>query len=117
MKKRIFITGAAGFIGFHFAKACLEKSHSVVGIDNFNDYYSVSLKRDRAKQLEKCGLQVQMLDICEGPQIQELMQKEKITHVVHLAAQAGVRYSLEHPEVYVKSNVEGFLNILEGCRK
>src|SRR5437660_4803038 len=117
MKKRILITGAAGFIGFHFAKACLEKGHHVVGIDNFNDYYAVSLKKDRAKELEKQGLTVQTLDICQAKAIQELIANEQISHVVHLAAQAGVRYSLEHPEVYVKSNIEGFLNILEATRK
>lgn len=119
MKKRIFITGAAGFIGFHFAKACLEKGHDVVAIDNFNDYYAVSLKQDRAKELKKMGLEVKKLDLADKVSLHGLMQGvgDPFTHVVHLAAQAGVRYSLEHPEAYVKSNIEGFLHILEGCRK
>jgi UDP-glucuronate 4-epimerase len=117
MKKRILITGAAGFIGFHFAKACLENGHYVVGIDNFNDYYAPSLKEDRAKELEKRGLTVQRLDLCEAAAIQDLIQKEQLSHVVHLAAQAGVRYSLQRPDIYIRSNIEGFLNVLEGCRR
>lgn len=117
MKKRILITGAAGFIGFHFAKKCLENGHDVVGIDNFNDYYAVSLKEDRAKELRLLGLEVKRMDICDAKALSDLVQKEQFSHVVHLAAQAGVRYSLEHPEVYVKTNIEGFLNVLEACRK
>ncbi|MBS0654188.1 MAG: GDP-mannose 4,6-dehydratase [Verrucomicrobia bacterium] len=116
MKKRILITGAAGFIGFHFAKQCLEHGHYVVGIDNFNDYYAVSLKEDRAKELQQFGLQVERLDICDET-LCDRIQQGQFTHVVHLAAQAGVRYSLDHPEVYVKTNIGGFLNVLEGCRK
>ncbi len=117
MKKRILVTGAAGFIGFHFAKACLEQGHYVCAIDNFNNYYDPSLKRNRANELEKMGLEVQSVDVSNMEAIVQLMQDQQVTHVVHLAAQAGVRYSLDHPEVYVKSNIQGFLSILEGCKK
>lgn len=116
MQKRIFITGAAGFIGFHFAKACLEAGHQVTAIDNFNSYYSVSLKEDRAKLLRQMGLEVQRLDLSEKERLCQLMSEKQVSHIVHLAAQAGVRYSFTHPESYVKSNIEGFLHILEACR-
>ena len=116
MQKRIFITGAAGFIGFHFAKACLEAGFSVVGIDTFTPYYSVDLKKDRAKILSEMGLEVQNIDICDRQSLQKLVLENDITHIVHLAAQAGVRYSFTHPEVYLKTNIEGILHILETCR-
>ncbi len=116
MQKRIFITGAAGFIGFHFAKACLEAGFYVVGIDTFTPYYSVDLKKDRALILNKMGLEVKNIDICDREKLQQIVKEEKITHIVHLAAQAGVRYSFTHPDVYLKTNIDGFLQILETCR-
>lgn len=116
MQKRIFITGAAGFIGFHFAKACLEAGFCVVGIDTFTPYYSVDLKKERAKILRDMGLEVQNIDICDRERLQNIVLENGITHIVHLAAQAGVRYSFTHPEVYLKTNIDGFLHILETCR-
>lgn len=116
MQKRIFITGAAGFIGFHFAKACLEAGFSVVAIDNFSPYYSVDLKKERAHVLHKMGLEVQNVDICDREKLQKIVSDNDSTHIVHLAAQAGVRYSFTHPEVYLKTNIDGFLQVLEICR-
>ncbi|MBS0637548.1 MAG: GDP-mannose 4,6-dehydratase, partial [Verrucomicrobia bacterium] len=116
MQKSIFITGAAGFIGFHFAKKCLEAGFSVVAIDNFTPYYSVDLKKDRAKVLQSMGLEVQNVDICDRERLQQVIASSGCTHIVHLAAQAGVRYSFSHPEVYLRTNIDGFLNILEVCR-
>lgn len=117
MKKTILVTGAAGFIGFHFAKACVEAGHTVVAIDNFNDYYNVQLKHDRRKCLENQGLSVEFVDICDKEALFALFASNSFTHVVHLAAQAGVRYSFERPEVYIKTNIEGFLNVLEALRQ
>lgn len=114
--KRIFITGAAGFIGFHLAKHLHQRGDYVIGLDNFNDYYSPKLKRDRAQQLSKLGIEIVEGDICDFNLIKKNMAEKQITHVAHLAAQAGVRYSLINPHAYVKSNVEGFVNILEACR-
>jgi UDP-glucuronate 4-epimerase len=116
MQKRIFVTGAAGFIGFHVAKACIERGFYVAACDNFSDYYSTQLKEDRAKILKSMGLDVKRLDISDKEPLLRFMQEQAPTHIVHLAAQAGVRYSLLHPEKYVTSNIDGFLHILEGCR-
>lgn len=117
MKKRIFITGAAGFIGFHVAKACLEAGYQVTAIDNFNAYYDVSLKEGRAKNLKALGLEVHRMDVNEREKLQKLIEENESTHIIHLGAQAGVRYSFQHPEVFLKSNIDGFLNILEVCRR
>lgn len=117
MKKNIFITGAAGFIGFHLAKHLAERGENVLGYDNFNDYYSPQLKRLRVEQLHKMGITVLEGDICDSLTLQTAIQKHQSTHLVHLAAQAGVRYSLTNPQAYVKTNLEGFINILEVCRK
>lgn len=116
MQKRVLVTGAAGFIGFHVAKACINAGYFVTAIDNFNDYYTVSLKEDRAKELQKLGLEVKRIDICDQSALIDLVKTEKITHIVHLAAHAGVRYSLEAPHEYVKTNIDGFVSILEACR-
>jgi len=111
------ITGTAGFIGFHLARALLEDGETVVGIDNFNDYYSVKLKRDRHALLEAYpryrGVE---MDLCDGAGLRQLVADTRPAAVCNLAAQAGVRYSLDHPFAYAKSNLEGFLNILEVCR-
>jgi len=111
--KRILVTGAAGFIGFHLCKALLEKGCHVVGIDNFNHYYDPKLKEDRIQLLD---MQVLRNDICDNGALIQLLKEEEITHVMHLAAQAGVRHSLKHPKDYVASNLDGFVSIMEACR-
>ncbi|NGX59035.1 MAG: UDP-N-acetylglucosamine 4-epimerase [Chlamydiae bacterium] len=116
VKKRIFVTGAAGFIGFHVALALKERGDEVVGYDNFNDYYSPELKRRRAALLKEKGVGVVEGDICDRPLLKELFEKHRFSHLLNLAAQAGVRYAQKHPEAYLKSNLEGFLSILETCR-
>lgn len=110
-KKFIFITGIAGFIGFHLASSLIKNGDYVIGCDNFNNYYSSNLKRMRADQLRNLGVHVFEEDI---QNISSL--KQNITHIVHLAAQAGVRYSITHPQPYSDSNLDGFLKILELSR-
>lgn len=115
---RILVTGAAGFIGFHLANALLDEGHEVVGLDNYCDYYSVKLKRDRSALLEKrSGYTGVEADICDLDVIRSLCAEHGFDLVCHLAAQVGIRYSVTHPFVYEKSNLEGFLSILEACRK
>ncbi len=116
MSKNVLITGAAGFIGFHLAKALHARGDFVIGLDNFNDYYSPKLKSDRADLLNALGIVVEKGDICDAHALHALVKTNQVTHVVHLAAQAGVRYSIEAPHAYVKSNLEGFVHILELCR-
>lgn len=116
MKKRIFITGAAGFIGFHLALQLAASGEHVIGYDNYNDYYDPQLKRNRASILKKAGIQVFEGDICDTHTLYNAIAQHRTTHLVHLAAQAGVRYSLTNPQAYIKSNLEGFVNILEACR-
>jgi len=114
---KILVTGAAGFIGFHVAKKLLERGDTIVGLDNLNDYYSVSLKNDRLKELAAHpGFRFEKRDLGDRAGMEELFARERFDRVVHLAAQAGVRYSLTNPHTYVDSNIVGFLNILEGCR-
>lgn len=114
---KILVTGAAGFIGYHVAHVLLKAGHEVVGFDNFNDYYSVQLKRDRHAMLEKSkGYAGNVCDLCDYPALQKLFGNNRFDRVCHLAAQPGVRYSITHPFVYQKSNSEGFLNVLEACR-
>lgn len=114
---KILVTGSAGFIGFHVAKHLLERGDEVVGLDNFNPYYSVTIKEDRNRILEKYrGYTCIRADISEASLMRKLFADEKFDIVCHLAAQAGVRYSIDHPHDYVNSNMLGFLNILEGCR-
>ncbi|HUG70019.1 MAG TPA: NAD-dependent epimerase [Pirellulaceae bacterium] len=113
----LFVTGAAGFIGFHVAAKLLERGDRVVGIDNLNDYYSVQLKRDRLAQLEgREGFEFHECDVVNDAELRQLFSDERPEIVIHLAAQAGVRYSIENPSAYVQSNLVGFANILEGCR-
>lgn len=114
---RILVTGAAGFIGFHLAKALLTRGDEVVGIDNLNDYYDVTLKQARCQQLAPFDrFNFIKLDIAERDAMQQFFQQHHFDVVVNLAAQAGVRYSLENPASYIDANLVGFANILEGCR-
>lgn len=111
------VTGAAGFIGYHVARRLMDRGDRVIGLDNLNDYYDVSLKEARLKELKKNPpFRFAKLDLADDSGVNELFKKEKPQRVVHLAAQAGVRYSLTHPHPYVSSNLVGFLNILEACR-
>ena len=131
-KKKVLISGAAGFIGYHLTKALLERGDRVIGYDNINDYYDVNLKYGRLDELgiNKESVLIQDLvhsykysdfkfvkaDLCDREFLDELFQKEQFDHVINLAAQAGVRYSVENPQAYIDANVQGFLNILEACR-
>ncbi|MCE3223388.1 MAG: lpsL [Nitrospira sp.] len=113
----ILVTGAAGFIGSHVARRLLDRGDAVLGLDNLNDYYDVRLKEARlTKLLPHSRFQFTKMDLSDRPGMVELFEQEPIRRVVHLAAQAGVRYSLVNPHAYTASNIEGFLNILEGCR-
>jgi UDP-glucuronate 4-epimerase len=113
----ILVTGAAGFIGFFLSKRLLAEGHHVYGIDNLNAYYSVQIKRDRLAQLQaQPRFTFEQMDLSDRESMARLFQTESFDCVVHLAAQAGVRYSLENPHAYGDSNLTGFLNILEGCR-
>ncbi|MCD4730847.1 MAG: GDP-mannose 4,6-dehydratase, partial [Bacteroidales bacterium] len=129
---KILVTGTAGFIGFHLTKRLLEEGYEVTGLDNINDYYDVNLKYGRLRELgiekdtikhdqlvnsskyEK--LKFYQINLEDKGEIYQLFRIEKFSRVVNLAAQAGVRYSLENPHTYIESNVNGFLNILEACR-
>jgi UDP-glucuronate 4-epimerase len=115
--KSVFITGIAGFIGFHLARALHARGDKVIGCDNFNDYYDPNLKRNRAAILKKEGIDVLTIDIRDTTSIEKLFNNTKFSHIVHLAAQAGVRYCLTHPNAYVESNLEGFVKMLEIARK
>lgn len=114
---KILVTGAAGFIGLHTAQRFLQRGDEVVGLDNLNEYYDVTLKQARLAQLaSQPKFRFVKLDLADDTAVAGLFAKEKFQRVVHLAAQAGVRYSLENPHAYVKSNLVGTLNVLEGCR-
>jgi len=114
---KVVVTGAAGFIGFHVCKALCERGDEVVGLDNLNDYYDVTLKRARLHLLESLpGFRFVKMDIADRVAINELFEQECFNRVINLAAQAGVRYSLENPNAYVDSNLVGFANLLESCR-
>ena len=115
---KILVTGAAGFIGFHLSQRLLARGDEVVGLDCFNDYYDVSLKEARAQRLAAHpGFRMERRDIVEREGLAALLAEQRFDGVVHLAAQAGVRYSIEHPEKYIEANLVGFGNMLESCRQ
>ena len=115
--KTILVTGAAGFIGFHLAQRLLQRGDRVIGLDNLNEYYDPTLKRARLATLERePNFSFHRLDLADDDGMRSLFTSHRFDAVAHLAAQAGVRYSLENPHAYVKSNIHGFLNVLEGCR-
>jgi len=114
---KVLVTGAAGFIGRAASLRLLDRGDEVIGLDNLNDYYDVSLKLDRLRFLEpRAGFRFVRLDVGDRAGMADLFAREKFDRVIHLAAQAGVRYSLKNPHAYVDSNLVGFVNILEGCR-
>lgn len=113
MSKTVFVTGAAGFIGFHTALALHKRGDRVIGLDNFNNYYDPALKEARARLLHNHNIEIVKGDITDKALLAELFAHHGFTHVLHLAAQAGVRYAIQNPEAYLKSNLEGFLAILE----
>ncbi len=115
---KLLVTGTAGFIGFHMARRLLSEGMDVTGLDNMNDYYDVSLKeaRNRILENEYDGYVLHRIDLADADSMQKLFEEGNFDYVVHLAAQAGVRYSIDNPRAYIDSNIVGFLNILEGCR-
>ena len=117
-ERTVLVTGAAGFIGSHVAARLAGSGMAVTGCDNFNDYYPPRLKHDRVDSLLKPrGIACEAIELADAAQVMDLFERVKPSYVVHLAAQAGVRYSLEHPEAYVQSNLVGFANMLEACRR
>jgi UDP-glucuronate 4-epimerase len=114
----VLLTGVAGFIGFHTAKALLAAGRRVIGVDNINDYYDTGLKFGRLEQLSHPGFTFHRLDIADSDAVGALIDRQlEITHIIHLAAQAGVRYSMINPYAYVQSNVMGHVVMLEAARR
>jgi UDP-glucuronate 4-epimerase len=114
---KVLVTGSAGFIGSHVAAKLLSRGDTVVGVDNLNDYYDVSLKRARlARLVDRSGFVNEVIDIVDQRAFSQIYQRERPDRIVHLAAQAGVRYSLQNPQAYVDANITGFLNVLECAR-
>jgi len=115
--KNILVTGAAGFIGFHLAKRLLALDYHVIGVDHLNEYYDVLLKKDRLRLLESSSnFEFYKVDLSNKGKFNQIFEDKQIHIVINLAAQAGVRYSLDNPHAYVHSNLEGFVNVLEACR-
>ena len=115
--RNVLVTGAAGFIGFHLSRYLLSKNEQVIGVDDLNNYYDVNLKLSRLAELKKQpNFQFHKINLADGEELAKLFEQTKFDVVVNLAAQAGVRYSLENPHAYINSNLIGFTNILEGCR-
>ncbi|HIB32325.1 MAG TPA: SDR family NAD(P)-dependent oxidoreductase [Candidatus Marinimicrobia bacterium] len=116
--KKILVTGVAGFIGYHLAKRLLEKGYELAGLDNLNNYYDPQLKKDRLEQLiNHPNFKFTKIDFTDQDKTRFFFKKQPFEQVIHLGAQAGVRYSLENPQAYIDANLTGFLNILEGCRQ
>jgi UDP-glucuronate 4-epimerase len=117
MKKIILVTGAAGFIGYYVSQRLINDDHIVIGVDNLNDYYDVNLKKNRLSLLNSAKkFSFYQIDVSDKELLESIFKTHNISHVVHLAAQAGVRYSIENPDAYIKSNIIGTYNILEMCR-
>jgi UDP-glucuronate 4-epimerase len=117
MNNKIIITGSIGFIGAALSLKLLEREENIIGIDNHNDYYDVSIKEARLKRLKRYqNYQHYKLDICDKKNLDNIFEKHKPQRVINLAAQAGVRYSIENPLAYVNTNIVGFTHILENCR-
>jgi len=117
-KKNILVTGCAGFIGFHLTKRLSENNYNIIGIDNLNDYYDVAIKESRLDILSNNNQFVfYKVDLCNTSELSKIFKNNKIDFIIHLAAQAGVRYSLENPNAYIDSNIIGFMNILGECKK
>ena len=114
--EKVLVTGAAGFIGYHLSVRLCNEGFSVTGLDNLDSYYDVQLKKDRLAQISNSEFRFIQQDLTDLESLQQLFLKEKFEYVVNLAAQAGVRYSLENPQAYIDSNIQGFMNILECCR-
>ncbi|WP_226391197.1 NAD-dependent epimerase [Penaeicola halotolerans] len=115
---KVLVTGAAGFVGYFLSKRLCAEGFEVTGLDNLNDYYEVSLKEARLKELlPLANFSFHQGDLTDAVFINELFEKGKFDYIIHLAAQAGVRYSIENPKAYIESNISGFLNVLEACRK
>src|SRR5512138_807847 len=113
----VLVTGAAGFIGYHLCERLLDGGTRVTGLDNLNAYYSVGLKEDRLARLQgRSGFEFLKVDLADRDRMQALFRERRFDVVVNLAAQAGVRYSLQNPHAYIDANIVGFTNILEGCR-
>ena len=114
---KILITGVAGFIGFNFAKYLLEKKYKIIGLDNLNDYYDVNLKKRRLKQLFKfSNFKFYKVDLIEKKKIEKIFKNNQIDFIFNFAAQAGVRYSIDHPRKYIDSNIIGFYNLIENVK-
>jgi UDP-glucuronate 4-epimerase len=113
---KILVTGAAGFIGFFVSKKLLDLGYKITGIDNLNDYYDVELKNNRLKNIDSDNFNFFNIDLVDEPSLNSIFLNKKFDCVINLAAQAGVRYSLENPHTYINSNIVGFSNILEACR-
>ena len=117
MKETILVTGAAGFIGYYVSERLLNDDYEVIGIDNLNDYYDVNLKNTRLNLLKgKAGFSFHQIDVSDKEKLERVFKMHNINYVIHLAAQAGVRYSIENPDAYIQSNIIGTYNILEMCR-
>lgn len=117
LAKKFLVTGATGFIGYHLSQLLLVRGDQVIGLDNLNDYYDVNLKKARLSQLQNYkNFIFELADLSNRQSIEKIFKAHQFTHVINLAAQAGVRYSIENPHCYMNANIQGFLNVLEGCR-
>ena len=117
MMKKILITGVAGFIGYHLAEKLLNNNYHIIGIDNLNDYYDPNLKKARLDNLnELSNFEFHKIDFIHNKELQPIFENNKIGQVIHLGAQAGVRYSISNPQFYIDTNITGFLNILENSK-